>query len=61
MPLPLASMSVCFRGFYADIARVIETAMRVILRATEDFEVNGFLQYSRMPELEIISCTMRFT
>lgn len=35
--------------------------MRVILRATEDFEINGPLQYSRMPELGIISCPMRFT
>ncbi|KAI1856728.1 uncharacterized protein JN550_013668 [Neoarthrinium moseri] len=39
----------------------IDTAVRVILRATRDFEVDGQLQYSRMPELGIISCPMRFS
>lgn len=34
--------------------------LRVILRNTKDFEVAGELQYSRMPELGIISCPMRF-
>ncbi|KAK8043144.1 hypothetical protein PG994_013627 [Apiospora phragmitis] len=38
----------------------VETVMRVILRSTKDFEIDGPLQYSRMPELGIISCPMRF-
>ncbi|KAK8119748.1 uncharacterized protein PG998_004374 [Apiospora kogelbergensis] len=38
----------------------LETALKVILRSTKDFEVDGPLQYSRMPELGIISCPMRF-
>lgn len=41
--------------------RAIETVIRVILRSTKDFEVDGPLQYSRMPELGIISCPMRFS
>ena len=32
--------------------------LRVILRNTKDFDVAGKLQYSRMPELGIISCPM---
>lgn len=35
--------------------------MRVILRKTKGFEVDGPFEYSRMPELGIISCPMRFT
>ncbi|KAK8052298.1 hypothetical protein PG993_003683 [Apiospora rasikravindrae] len=38
----------------------VETVMRVILRNTKDFEVDGPLEYSRMPELGSISCPMRF-
>jgi len=34
--------------------------VRVILRNTKDFDVAGELQYSRMPELGIISCPMTF-
>ncbi|EQB46202.1 cytochrome P450 [Colletotrichum gloeosporioides Cg-14] len=38
----------------------LDIVLRVILRSTMDFEVDGELQYSRMPELGIISCPMRF-
>jgi hypothetical protein len=34
--------------------------MRVILENTKDFHVDGPLQYSRMPEMGIISCPLRF-
>ncbi|CAJ2509980.1 Uu.00g058800.m01.CDS01 [Anthostomella pinea] len=39
----------------------LETAIRVILRSTKDFDVDGPLQYSRMPELGLISCPLRFS
>ncbi|CAI6334209.1 unnamed protein product [Periconia digitata] len=39
----------------------VETVIKVLLRSTRDFEVEGPLQYSRMPELGIISCPMRFS
>ncbi|TDZ14160.1 5-methyl-1-naphthoate 3-hydroxylase [Colletotrichum orbiculare MAFF 240422] len=42
----------------ARLALVI--VLRVILRNTKDFEVDGELQYSRMPELGIISCPIKF-
>lgn len=32
--------------------------LRVVLRNTKDFDLAGELQYSRMPELGIISCPM---
>lgn len=35
--------------------------MEVILEMTQDFEIDGPLQYSRMPELGIISCPLKFT
>ncbi|KAK8009938.1 hypothetical protein PG990_008903 [Apiospora arundinis] len=38
----------------------LETVIKVILRNTKDFEIDGPLQYSMMPELGIISCPMRF-
>ena len=41
--------------------RAVETVIRAMLRSTKDFEVDGPLQYSRMPELGIISCPMRFS
>lgn len=40
--------------------RAVETVMRVLLRSTTDFEIDGPLQYSRMPELGVISCPVRF-
>ncbi|KAK3644000.1 hypothetical protein LTR56_009852 [Elasticomyces elasticus] len=36
----------------------LDVMLRVILRNTKDFDVVGELQYSRMPELGIISCPM---
>jgi len=39
----------------------LDVMLRVILRNTKDFELNGELQYSRMPELGIISCPMMFS
>ncbi|KAF9878442.1 cytochrome P450 [Colletotrichum karsti] len=36
----------------------LDIVLRVILRSTKDFEVDGELQFSRMPELGIISCPM---
>jgi hypothetical protein len=41
-------------------SRSLDVMLRVILRNTKDFELNGELQYSRMPELGIISCPMKF-
>ncbi|KAF6793453.1 cytochrome p450 [Colletotrichum sojae] len=38
----------------------LDVVLRVILRNTKDFEVDGKLQYSRMPEMGIISCPMKF-
>ncbi|KAH8895354.1 cytochrome P450 [Thozetella sp. PMI_491] len=38
----------------------LDIVLRAILRNTHDFEVDGELQYSRMPELGIISCPMKF-
>ncbi|KAK1657456.1 putative cytochrome P450 [Colletotrichum godetiae] len=38
----------------------LDIILRVILKNTQDFEVGGELQYSRMPELGIISCPMNF-
>lgn len=34
--------------------------LEVILEMTTEFEVNGPLEFSRMPELGIISCPLRF-
>lgn len=34
--------------------------IKVLLRDTEDFEVNGPLDFARMPELGLISCPMTF-
>jgi len=42
------------------MVRAIETVIRVILRSTVDFDIDGPLQHSRMPELGIISCPLRF-
>ncbi|KAL0930161.1 cytochrome p450 [Colletotrichum truncatum] len=38
----------------------LNIVIRVILRNTKDFDVDGELQYSRMPELGIISCPVKF-
>ncbi|CAI4212790.1 unnamed protein product [Parascedosporium putredinis] len=39
---------------------VVQTALRVILRNTTDFEVDGPLEFARMPEMGIISCPLKF-
>jgi len=39
---------------------VIQTAIRAILRSTTDFEVNGPLEYARMPEMGLIGCPLKF-
>jgi cytochrome P450 len=38
----------------------MQTAVRVLLAKTKDFEVNGPLEHARMPELGIISCPLKF-
>jgi cytochrome P450 len=38
----------------------LDTMLRVILQSTNDFEVDGELEYARMPEVGIISCPVRF-
>ncbi|KAF2418898.1 putative cytochrome P450 [Tothia fuscella] len=38
----------------------MQTAVRVLLERTKDFDVNGPLEYARMPELGIISCPLKF-
>jgi cytochrome P450 len=38
----------------------MQTAVRVLLAKTKDFDVNGPLEYARMPELGIISCPLKF-
>jgi cytochrome P450 len=38
----------------------MQTAVRVLLDSTSDFQVNGPLEYSRMPEIGIISCPLEF-
>ena len=38
----------------------MQTALRVILQRTKDFEVAGELEYARMPEIGIISCPLKF-
>lgn len=43
-----------------DNYRAIQTALLVILQSTKDFEIDGPLEYARMPELGIISCPVRF-
>ncbi|OOQ91400.1 cytochrome P450 [Penicillium brasilianum] len=37
----------------------LQIALRVILQRTDDFEVNGPLQYAAMPEMGITSCPLR--
>jgi cytochrome P450 len=39
----------------------LQTALRVILSETRGWEVNGELEWSRMPEMGIISCPLKFT
>jgi cytochrome P450 len=38
----------------------MQTALRVLLESTKDFEIDGELEYARMPEIGIISCPLRF-
>lgn len=38
----------------------LQTALRVLLSKTKGWEVNGELEYSRMPEMGIISCPLKF-
>lgn len=38
----------------------MQTAVRVLLKSTKDFNVNGPLEHARMPELGIISCPLTF-
>jgi cytochrome P450 len=38
----------------------IQIALQVLLDSTSDFDVNGALEYSRMPEIGIISCPLEF-
>lgn len=38
----------------------MQTAIRVLLQSTKDFEVSGDVEYARMPELGIISCSLKF-
>jgi hypothetical protein len=47
-------------GMLTNVYRAIETVIRVILEKTEDFDVDGPLEFSRMPEMGIISCPLRF-
>ncbi|KAJ5432822.1 uncharacterized protein N7458_011978 [Penicillium daleae] len=37
----------------------LQIALRVILQRTDDFEVNGTLEYAAMPEMGITSCPLR--
>jgi hypothetical protein len=37
---------------------MIQVALRVLLKKTKGFEVNGPLEYARMPEMGIISCPL---
>jgi hypothetical protein len=39
--------------------RALQIALRVILQRTDDFEVNGPLEYAAMPEMGITSCPLR--
>jgi cytochrome P450 len=38
----------------------MHVALRVLLERTSDFEIDGPLEYARMPELGIISCPLKF-
>jgi cytochrome P450 len=38
----------------------MQTAVRVLLQSTKDFEINGELEYARMPEIGIVSCPLKF-
>ena len=38
----------------------VQVFVRVLLRSTDDFEVEGPLEHARMPEMGIISCPMGF-
>jgi cytochrome P450 len=38
----------------------MQTAVKVLLKSTKDFDVNGPLEHARMPELGIISCPLKF-
>ena len=38
----------------------MQVALRVLLERTTDFEVDGPLEYARMPEIGIISCPVKF-
>jgi cytochrome P450 len=38
----------------------VRVALRVLLEKTSDFEVDGPLEYARMPEIGIISCPLKF-
>ncbi|KAF2671826.1 putative cytochrome P450 [Microthyrium microscopicum] len=39
----------------------MQIALKVLLQSTSDFEINGELEYARMPEIGIISCPVKFS
>ncbi|KAL1954746.1 hypothetical protein VTO42DRAFT_746 [Malbranchea cinnamomea] len=39
----------------------VETMIRTILNNTKDFEIDGPLQYARMPEMGVVSCPLKFS
>ena len=38
----------------------MQTFLKVLLRDTKDFEINGPLEHARIPEMGIISCPLKF-
>jgi cytochrome P450 len=38
----------------------MQVALKVLLERTTDFEIDGPLEYARMPEIGIISCPLKF-
>jgi cytochrome P450 len=38
----------------------MQIALKVLFKKTSDFEVDGPLEYARMPEIGIISCPLKF-
>jgi hypothetical protein len=64
--MPITSISIVviifffFGGadaYYSEF-RMIQIALRVLLKKTKRFEVKGPLEYARMPEMGIISCPL---
>jgi cytochrome P450 len=39
----------------------MQTAFKVLLRNTTNFEVVGELEYARMPEIGVVSCPLKFS